>query len=270
MFTYSITVVDNDTEQSARSIVESCRVTSRIPIDYHIEPEQNIALARNKAVQNSNGAFLAFIDDDEVPVSTWLISLYAAHKMYGADGVLGPVRPQFDAQPQPWIIKGRICERKSFVTGTILQKHRDTRTGNVLLKRTIFSGQVHPFDPALGRTGGEDVDFFRRMMGKRCVFVWCEEALVYETVPKERMTRLYFLRRALLRGAVSARTTSHLSLSAFKSVIAAILYTAALPIFHLRGHHVFMKYLIKDCDHIGKIFGLCGITLVKDQSFHGS
>ena len=65
LFTYSIVVIDNDADESAREAVDSFKRKSTIPVKYYVEPEQNIALARNRAVQNSNGNFLAFIDDDE-------------------------------------------------------------------------------------------------------------------------------------------------------------------------------------------------------------
>ena len=116
---------------------------------------------------------------------------------YDAAG-LGPVRPHFEAPPPDWIIKGRFCERPEHETGTIVG-WQESRTGNVLFRRSILDGTEEPFDSAFG-TGGEDVDFFLRMAKRGCVFRWCNEGVVYETVPKERWTRTYMLKRALLRG----------------------------------------------------------------------
>src|SRR5690349_23225555 len=78
LFTYSIVVIDNDCDESARTITDSFRKESSIKIAYYCEPEQNIALARNKAVQNAAGNYLALIDDDEYPEKNWLIDLYNA------------------------------------------------------------------------------------------------------------------------------------------------------------------------------------------------
>ena len=36
--------------------------------------KQNIALARNKAIENAKGDFIAFIDDDEFPLDQWLLN----------------------------------------------------------------------------------------------------------------------------------------------------------------------------------------------------
>ncbi len=66
-FTYSIVVADNDQARSAESVVAEFTKTSSVAVTYCMEPQQNIALARNKAVRNASGNYIAFIDDDEFP-----------------------------------------------------------------------------------------------------------------------------------------------------------------------------------------------------------
>jgi succinoglycan biosynthesis protein ExoM len=267
LFTYSAVVVDNDSNQSAKGIVTDWQARSTIQINYHCEPEQNIALARNKAVENAKGKLIAFIDDDEFPENTWLINLLNTQNQYKATGVLGPVKPYFEVEPPRWIIKGRICDRVSFPTGTMLKNQKKTRTGNVLLSKESLRDQEMPFNPEFGRTGGEDVDFFHRMMTRGFTFVWCNEACVYEIVPQDRFKRIFYLKKALLRGKVNADKSSAFSMGTIKSAIAVISYTAALPFFLLFGQHLFMKYLIKDCDHIGKLLGIFGIAFIRERNF---
>lgn len=266
IFTYSIVVVDNDFERSAETIVSCFKNKTKQPVNYFNEPRQSISHARNKAVEKATGDFIAFIDDDEFPENTWLLNLYKTLIAYKADGVMGPVIPHFETQPPQWVIRSRLLERRRFVTGTVL-KPGDMRTGNVLLAKRIFSDDQTPFDPRFGRTGGEDSYFFRRMYAKGYTFVWCDEAQAYETVPPERYKRGYFLKRALLRGVGEAHSGSTTAIDAFKSLTAFILYTLALPSLFLAGHHLFMKYLVKDCDHIGKLLALCGIDVLKQRDF---
>ena len=85
-----------------------------------MEPKQNIALARNKAVENAKGDFVAFIDDDEFPTDRWLLTLYKACDEYRVDGVLGPVMPHFDQEPPQWLIKGKFYERQTYPTGFVI------------------------------------------------------------------------------------------------------------------------------------------------------
>src|SRR5512139_108565 len=102
LFDYSVVVVDNDRSESARQTVNNCALKSKLSISYYVEPEQNIALARNMAVKNANGEFIGFIDDDEFPDEQWLLNLYKSISLYNSDGVLGPVLPNFNKEPPEW------------------------------------------------------------------------------------------------------------------------------------------------------------------------
>ena len=141
------------------------------------------------------------------------------------------------------------------------------RTGNVLLEVKHIDREKEPFNPRFGRSGGEDVDFFRRMMKKGHVFIWCDEACVYETVPPERLTKAYHLYKAFLRGTTNASRAPLLSLDTLKSSVAILFYTVGLPFLFLLGQHWFMKYLISDCDHLAKVIGRLGISLVKERRY---
>jgi len=265
-FDFSIVIVDNDMSQSAKEVVSGWRKRSSIDIHYYVEPEQNISLARNKAVANSSGDSIAFIDDDEFPDSGWLLNLYSTLVSENADGVLGPVIPHFDHQPPQWVVKSGLLERPSFVTGTVLSPV-NTRTSNVLLDKKILKDVTDPFDPRFGKIGGEDSDFFSRMIADGRKFIWCDEAGVFETVPPERFRRSYFIKRALLRGVSEAKLQTGPGKGVLKSLVAFTLYTAALPVLLVLGHHLFMRYLSKDCDHIGKLLALCGVDVLKQRSF---
>jgi glycosyltransferase involved in cell wall biosynthesis len=230
-------------------------------------PEQNIALVRNEAIAKAKGTYVAFIDDDEMPVDDWLLQLYQTCSISGADGALGPVIPKFKQTPPPWVTKGRLFERPSHKTGCILNWN-NTRTGNVLLKQGIFLSPSARFRREFG-SGGEDRDFFRRMIEKGHTFVWCNEAPVYELIPPERWNESVLVKRALLRGKVAFGSSHSKPMSVLKSLIAIVAYTAGLPIFLLLGYHIFMKYLIKDCDHLGKVAAFLGVDLVKEKYVTG-
>ena len=268
LFTYSVVVVDNDRRETGRRMVEEAAACGGVPVQYDVEPEQNIALARNRAVRNAKGTHIAFLDDDERPIDTWLLSLYQTCRAHAADGALGPVKPEFPGMPPAWIVKGRICERKSHATGTILRHYTDTRTGNVLFDSSIFVGEDPPFDPRFGRTGGEDTDFFRRMLHRGRTFIWCNEAEAYEMVPPERLTRSYYLRRALLRGTVAFRqpTLRLKAIGVAKSLAAVTLYTPLLVVLLATGSDLFMSYLIKYCDHLGKLTAAVGLAVIKERT----
>jgi glycosyltransferase involved in cell wall biosynthesis len=232
-----------------------------------VEPEQNIALARNKAIENAKGDFIALIDDDELPAPQWLLNLYKALNRYQSDGILGPVLPFFETEPPPWVLRGRFFDRPSHPTGHVLA-WENTRSGNTLLRRELFQEDRKWFDPAFG-SGGEDRDFFKRKIEEGHVFVWCNEAPVYEHVPPQRWKRTVLLKRALLRGKMSLNTSEARSIGIIKSMTAIVMYTASLPLCLGLGHHVFMKYLIKNFDHLGKVLAFLRVDLVKERYVRG-
>src|SRR5262245_12903674 len=105
-FTYSIVVVENDPARSAQPVAEAFIAAGGIPLVFAIENQPNIARARNRAVAEARGEFIAFIDDDEYPVPEWLARLLAAAAAYQSDGVLAPVKPYFEHQPPRWLVQG--------------------------------------------------------------------------------------------------------------------------------------------------------------------
>jgi succinoglycan biosynthesis protein ExoM len=262
LFTYSVVIVDNDESQSGKATVSEFAAGSIMRVSYHVESRQSIALARNKAVENAEGDFVAFIDDDEVPTKHWLVTLFRTWEKYRVDGVLGPVKPHFDEGAPKWIVEGGFYDRATYPTGFVIDGAKG-RTGNVLLNKKVFASIPHPFKAEF-RTG-EDQDFFRRMIERKHVFIWCDEAVVYESVPRMRWNRAFMLQRALLRGQNAVIHPTFGLRDIIKSVIAVPAYAAALPFALVLGHHRFMTILIKLFDHLGKVCALLGIQPISDQ-----
>jgi glycosyltransferase involved in cell wall biosynthesis len=262
-FEYSIVVADNDAERSAERVVAGFVGQHSVPTIYCCEPTQNIALVRNKAIKHAHGDFIAFLDDDEFPAPEWLQCLFQTCQQRSVAGVLGPVRPHFEQTPPGWITKGRFCERPEHPTGTVMDP-RECRTGNVLFRAGILQKGAVPFDERFGN-GGEDVDFFVRMSRKGHEFLWCNEAVAYETVPPARMKRSYMLRRALLRGRNSLKISQGRVVLILKSVVAVPLYSLVLPAAFLLGQHRFMNYCIRLCDHLGRVLALVGLNRIQER-----
>jgi glycosyltransferase involved in cell wall biosynthesis len=262
-FTFSIIVTDNDSQLSAQSVVAAFIAKSWIEVRYCSELCQNIALARNKAIENATGDFIAFIDDDEFPEHDWLLKMLKTCEAYQSAGVLGPVRPHFEETPPSWIIMGRFCERPDHLTGQVM-RWEECRTGNLLFRRSILKGLPEAFKPEFG-SGGEDIDFFHRMIRQGHIFHWCNEGIIYETVPRDRWKRRYMLKRALLRGRnILKLPEGRIGLIA-RSIVAVPVYSMLMPFTLLLGQHVFMKYCIKFCDHAGRLLTLFGMNPIRQR-----
>jgi glycosyltransferase involved in cell wall biosynthesis len=265
LFDYSIVVADNDWRESAKETVEDFARTTTVQVIYCVEPEQNIALARNKALEFAQGDLVAWIDDDEYPDRAWLLSFYRTLCQYKADGVLGPVKPVFETEPPVWIKRGGFFQKPRRSTGVRLNWSQ-TSTANVLMNRRIVDGLQEPFRRQFG-SGCEDLDFFKRMMERGHTFVWCDEAIVAEIIPPIRWRRRYLVRRALLRGRNGSNFADFTSV--VKSIVAVPLYALMLPFLLFAGQHMFVKYLMKIGDHVGNLTGVLRLNLMGNKYLPG-
>ena len=265
-FTHSILVVDNDRLKSAQPVVLQLASSTGIHIAYFVQPQQNISLARNTAIEHASGEFVVFIDDDESPRQRWLLTLFNACTKYGVDGVLGPVHPRYAVTPPAWVIEGKFYDRPSYPTGYVID-WRKGRTGNTLLKKEVLNAFPEPFRPEF-RTG-EDQDFFRRAIEKGYTFIWCDEAVAYETVPPTRWKRSFLLKRALLRGYTSLAHPTFAARDVMKSLLATPTYILALPFALVLGQGKFMSLLVRLCDHLGRLLGWAGINPIREPYVTG-
>lgn len=261
LFTYSVVVADNDELESARAVVAEFAVAS-VAVTYCVEPRRGIALARNMAISQATGDYLALIDDDEFPSEDWLLILVRTLELYQVDGVLGPVRCHFDDEPPRWLVKSQLYRRFVHPTGAIV-RWMDARTGNVLLKRNVLQGVSQPFKPEFRAL--EDQDFFRRMIEKGHRFVWSSEAVVDESVPPVRWKMRYMLRKALLFGAAEPLQPDFGATKIAKSIFAVAAYMVLLPLALISGYPRFVSLLVKLFHHLGKLLATLGIDPVHEQ-----
>ncbi len=197
---FEIVVVDNDPAGSARPVIAALAANSAVPIRYVGESRPGISHARNTGVAAAAGRYVAFLDDDEEADPGWLAALLATMRRYGGDVVKGPVCPRLpDCNPYA----RKIYTRDARVpTGTWLSDA--TGTGNAFFdKERCFGANPLPFDPFLGLAGGGDTLFFRQLMRAGRKVVWCAEAVVWETIPPERILPRYVLRRRFHHGQIT-------------------------------------------------------------------
>jgi succinoglycan biosynthesis protein ExoM len=197
-----IIVVDNDKNGSARPIVEQFSAGSDVLVVYDIEPVQNIARTRNRAVALAVGDYVAFIDDDETAEANWLDRILATADAFNADVVFGPVKPVLPDNTQDWIRKGHFFDRERIPTGT---PRPHGGTGNTLVKTEVLHRSNMILDPAFGLTGGADTELFTRLQKQGAKLVWCDEAICYEQVPQNRMTVGWLVRRSFRGGQTASR-----------------------------------------------------------------
>ena len=268
-FSVSVVVVDNDADGPAEQTVNTARSRFGMDITYGVEAERSIAAARNHTLRLATGNHIAFIDDDELAPGGWLLTMYQALRTFGVDGVLGPVIPYFEAFPPQWLVKSGLCERPVIRTGALL-RWKDTRTGNVLLRRDTFDRNNLLFD-LKHRTGGSDMVFFKEAMDRGCRFVSVEEAPVYEVVPPERQRIRYYIRRHILQGSNERKYRAPMlrgmskilapARTALALAVNSVLFVLGAPF----GGHYVAKYGAKVAYHLSWLLTMVGFDLAKER-----
>jgi len=142
-----VIVVDNDAEGTTVERARAARPGAD-EVRWLVEPVQNIALARNRALEAARGTWVAFVDDDEVSDEHWLAAYWAWAERDAADGFFGPVLPVREATPKTWLDPEDFYSRGRYASGTPLAA-TDLTTSNALLRRSPFGDRR--FDPACGR-----------------------------------------------------------------------------------------------------------------------
>jgi len=198
-----IIIIDNDSEQSGKTTVDEFRKTNTFEVVYDVEPEKGISFVRNRALQHVQTEYFAFLDDDEVAEKDWLLTLYRASIKYEADAVFGPVVGILPDEIPEWALNHQSFTRPRKNTGTLVQSGG---TGNVLVKTQSLGVRHQKFDITYALTGGEDSDFFYRLYLAEKKLVWCNEAIVREHIPQNRISVSWVRLRAFRGGQCFQRT----------------------------------------------------------------
>jgi succinoglycan biosynthesis protein ExoM len=191
-----VIVVDNDFVASAAPLVKQIAGGFPFPIAYVHAPAGNISIARNACLDEATAEFVAFVDDDETVTQDWLDHLMRTAVANNAGVVLGPVQAEYDESAPTWMRRGDFHSTAPvIIDGDIVTGY----TCNVLIR---WSGAVkgQRFHLALGRSGGEDTDFFYRLHDLGVRFVEAPRAIVQEPVPASRATLAWLIRRRFRSG----------------------------------------------------------------------
>ncbi|PIQ84090.1 MAG: glycosyl transferase family 2 [Candidatus Omnitrophica bacterium CG11_big_fil_rev_8_21_14_0_20_63_9] len=213
-----VIVVDNNSADSTKMVVEEAGRGSRIPIRYLFEPRQGKSYACNTAIEQAQGEFVAFVDDDVVPESGWAQALCDAFLSFRADCVGGKVLPLWAQTPPSWLMSETV--RKPIWDLLALLDHGNgVITANASDNNFLYGANfafrkkalkdIGPFRVDLGPAGsrplrGEDADIVSRFLKAGKKVIYTPHAIVHHKVSQQRMQMTYIRQWKYLWG----KTTS--------------------------------------------------------------
>lgn len=256
-----IVVVDNDPAETARDVITSRREAYPFELEYACEPRRGIANARNRALDSVSAPLFAFLDDDEVVEAGWLRALVRTISITGAHVVFGPVLGQLPEFAPAWARQHPAFARPRRPTGTPVIHGG---CGNVLIRTAALGTPALRFDADYGLTGGEDTEFFNRLRRTGATMVWCDEAVVREHVPPERLSLRWLGRRAFASGQVYVRVyvsvlppAKRLARALSRTCLAATA-AAAMPLARLVSESLYARLLTRLAAAAGELSVLLG------------
>ncbi len=194
-FEIELIVVDNSPEGDARGCLERLAAEASIPFRWAHEPRPGVASARNAALTQARGKYVAWLDDDEEAPPDWLAALVEVRRDTGAQSVFGPVRAHAPEGTRHAHFFERLYARTGpQQNGSIA---RPFGIGNSLQPRAMFE---EGFDPASNESGGEDDRLFALWSEAGARYAWAADAWVVEHIDAKRTRLSYGLKRAFAYG----------------------------------------------------------------------
>lgn len=191
--------------EQTRELVEQARIEAVATVKVIGSVKNNIATARNIALEHAEHDLLIYIDDDGFPVPQWLELLTATLRQEDAQMVAGPTLPLYLFETPDWVKTVDLHNARNRSTGQVIDK---TTAGNLMLRRSSVIGE--PFNEVYGESGGEDTEFLMRQFNAGLKLVWCKEAAVYEYIPKDKSSAKYFIKRFVVQGQLYRKVMTEL------------------------------------------------------------
>ncbi len=172
----SVLLIDNDSEQTAKSVFDS-QQNFPFPFFYYCQPRRGLSRARNMGVEKmlaADGDMILFVDDDMRLPPEYLRILIAKMQKRNADAIRGKMK----------VVSENRQVRPSRLAS--LFSRRDILPGNgVLVSAKVFKGYNLRFDERF-MFGHEDGDFFYRahLCGARLFLL--EHPYFFELRPDSR------------------------------------------------------------------------------------
>jgi GT2 family glycosyltransferase len=207
-FGYEVVVVDNGSTDKTNEVVEQRASKSGVQIRYVFERAEGVAQARNRAVREATGRWLAFLDDDELADARWLAGLSRASEQTPARILGGPVYLHLEpheierlGREQRRLLRERGADRfgdsvAPFPPGV------NPGTDNLFVARDVFD-EIGGFDQSM-MAGGSDSDFMIRARAAGIEPWFVPDAVVFHRVPEARLTASGIKHDALQSGAMLA------------------------------------------------------------------
>ncbi len=200
-FTWEVVVVDNNSTDKTREVVEEAARKWPGRFRYIFEHRQGLSMARNRGINEARGTVIAFTDDDVTINPDWLHNLTSNLHTGDWAGTGGRIVPVW-AKPLPdWMSIHDHLTMGVFVQFEAgpdpKELSRPPYGANMAFHRKTFE-KYGGFRTDLGRSGknllsSEDTEYGDRLLAAGERLRYEPHAIVFHPAPENRMTKHFVL-----------------------------------------------------------------------------
>jgi glucosyl-dolichyl phosphate glucuronosyltransferase len=204
-FEWEVVVVDNNSTDDTRVVVDEFSRQYPGRFRYLFEPRQGKSYALNSGVRSACGQVIAFLDDDVIIEPTWLMSITSSLQTGDWAGAGGRTLLDQPFSPPSWLSlkypggHGGIVaalfdfgespgELKVAPYGTNMAYRKE-----MFERHGLFRTDLGPSPSRRTPRPNEDTEFGRRLMAAGERICYEPSAVVYHGVTEERLHKKYYL-----------------------------------------------------------------------------
>lgn len=209
MLQVRVTVVDNNSQDATRQVVEQWQPKFAGRLNYVLERKQGRSPAINAGIMATDGDLVGMIDDDEEMDFGWYARVASAFADPELDFIGGACLPRWGMECPAWLPRDYLGVIGWIEGSDKAQAFGDGYGGllvggNAVIRRALLE-RVGLYATTLGRSGGnllsaEDQDMFERLMATNARGLYLPDLIIYHYVPPERLTKRYFRRWCFWNG----------------------------------------------------------------------
>ena len=252
---FEVLIIDNNSNDETKKIADDfCQKHNNFR--YIFEKKQGHSQARNRAIAEAKGKYLAYIDDDETVNQEFVQSIFDCFAQTDADVVGGPVFTWFDAPKKPVFYNAKIY---NFDLGPERKKMTPPGfdfgfgCGHSCFKKSLFD-EVGLFSEDFGIVNGklqmgEDSEMGYRLLKAGKVFYYEPNMKVWHKLRPKELEFIRSLKRSYNVGTgIGKIIKNDLPLSKKLKKIAApfvyaFLFLFLFPFYWIKGPWFFAKKL---------------------------
>ena len=194
-------IIDNGCTDGTTDLLSSYGWPAGWQVRVVREEKLGLSNARNRGIAEANGEYVIFMDDDETADPDWLCAYERLIGEHQPDAFGGRIRVLFEDIRPVWLtdeLLGFLGELNRFEEIAQLTEPGTSFFGGNFGVRKSVCAAIGGFDTMLGRkgtdnTGGEEVEFYRRLLNAGFSVWWTPEAVIHHRIQAAKLERSYFL-----------------------------------------------------------------------------